>query len=145
MQSISTIVQQFFQEFNRASIAMDMEAILAQFNDPFVYAGANGVSIVTRANFAGAVSKQKQFFDSLYLQNAETAPSEEWAMDDQCTGVRANVSMTFKKSSGEIVSVEQKVSYVLSLKNMPPVIIVYSNPNVLTELLQKAGLMSPGE
>jgi ketosteroid isomerase-like protein len=136
--AISPSVQQFFAEFNRASAALDIPAILSEFAEEFLYAGAKGTQVIRKEQFAALVAKQKEMFDAFGQVSSDTVPVEEYPLDDAYTVVKAKVTMIFRKD-GKDVEIVQQVSYMLRMGDTPT-ICVYANAHDVMRLLSDAGL-----
>jgi hypothetical protein len=135
------LIEQFFKDFERAGHALDIDRILTQFADPFLHADPNGTRAVKRADFPAALKKRKEFFASLGLKTTSIQPLEETRLDDVYTMVRARVVMQFEKVPGQPVDVQQHATYVISVKEATPQIVMYLNHDDLTTVLRHAGLV----
>src|SRR5438128_2660322 len=72
MQQASEAIERFFRNYESNASSDDTEAVISQFADVFMAASPQGAQAVRLADFALALPKRKQLFDSLGCRLTET-------------------------------------------------------------------------
>jgi hypothetical protein len=98
MQSPSPALAHFFEAFERSSDSGDVPAIIPQFADTFMAAGPQGALCVRAADFAVALPRRKQFFDSLGCQSTTLVSLEENRLNDRYTMAKTQWRMSFAQN-----------------------------------------------
>src|ERR1700757_4606158 len=97
MQPPSEAIERFFRAFERSSDSGDIPALLPQFADTFMAGGPQGAQCIRSADFAVALPKRKQFFDSLGCQSTALLSLEENRLDARFVMAKTRWRMTFAR------------------------------------------------
>lgn len=61
MKQISDRVRKFFEDYETGGSALDLELLAAQYGDPFMFAGPQGVQAVKMEDFLKALPNGRDF------------------------------------------------------------------------------------
>jgi hypothetical protein len=100
MQNPSTPVARFFETYAHLSSSDNIPAIVTQFADTFLAASPTGVSPVRASDFAVALPKRKQLFESLGCRSTAFVSLHETPLDARFTLARTEWRLTFARPSG---------------------------------------------
>jgi hypothetical protein len=134
-------IKAFFEGVEKASNALDLELINAQFADQFIFADPSGTRVVEKQKFLPALPKRLDFFKSIGHQSTRILSLDETRLDDQYTMVKAHFLMRFQKPSGQIVETKIDSTYFLFMKGESPKIIMHMEHEDLKEAMQARGLL----
>jgi hypothetical protein len=101
MDQQTTAIERFFHDFERNSKTLNIPAIVSQFADVFFAAGPQGAQCARSSDFAGALPKRKQIFDSLGLQSTSLASLQISQFDSRYVMAQTQWQMTFVDKSGD--------------------------------------------
>jgi len=140
MNQPATPIAQFFNAFQDNSSAMNLPAILAQFADVFMAAGPHGAQAVHAADFAAALPRRKQFFESLGSQSTTLVSLSESPLDARYVLVKTQWQMNFLRPDGQTQPVLVDSIYIVDTAPKEFKIIFYLNPHDLMALLKQHGI-----
>jgi hypothetical protein len=95
MQQSNDAIETFFREFEQRSDRGDIPALLPQFADTFMAAGPQGAQCIRATDFALALPKRKQFFDSLGCRSTSLVSLEQNRLDTRYVVAKTRWRMTF--------------------------------------------------
>ncbi len=95
MEKPDTAISRFFQSYASANSTGDIPTIVSHFADVFMAAGPQGEQSVRAADFALALPKRKQLFDSLGCRSTALVSLQETQLDSRFTMVRTQWEFTF--------------------------------------------------
>ena len=102
MQPSNDAIETFFREFEQRSDRGDIPALLPQFADTFMAAGPQGAQCIRSADFALALPKRKQFFDSLGCRSTALVSLDYNRLDVRYVLAKTRWRMTFAHEDGEL-------------------------------------------
>ena len=94
-------VEEFIREYARASKGENVAEMAAYFAPAFVAVGPMCAQAVRREEFAAALPRRKQMFDSLGLRRTEMTGLEMTEMDARHVLARTRWRMTFARDGGD--------------------------------------------
>src|SRR5579871_92016 len=97
----SAIAERFLARFESLSNSADAAASAALFADVFIAAGPSGAQAVKASDFALALPKRKQLFDSLGLRAARLVSADMRPLDDRYVLADTRWQMTFAPGGQE--------------------------------------------
>jgi hypothetical protein len=133
-------IEQFFQAFEQNSSTFNTTALVSQFDDVFFAAGPQGTQCVRATDFASALPKRKQIFDSLGLQSTSLASLHITQFDSRYVMAQTQWQMTFAGKSGGKQQVLADSVFVLDTAPEGFKIIFYLASQDHTTLLKKLGV-----
>jgi hypothetical protein len=95
MRPSNDAIETFFHEFEQRSDRGDIPALLPQFADTFMAAGPQGAKCIRSADFAVALPKRKQFFDSLGCKSTSLVSLDQTRLDARYVVAKTRWRMTF--------------------------------------------------
>lgn len=130
-----TAVESFFRTFEQCNQRGDMSALVPLFADNFMAAAPQGAMCVRAAEFALALPRRKQLFDSLGCQSTSLVSLEENQLDDRFVMAKTKWLMTFKLANGEIREAFASSVFILDTVAPEPKVIFYlANQDYMTVL-----------
>jgi hypothetical protein len=97
MHQPSAAIERFFRAFETNASSHDVEAQVSQFADVFMAAGPHGMQAVRAADFALALPKKKQLFDSMGCRSSELVSLREERLDARYVLASTQWKMTFER------------------------------------------------
>ena len=132
-------IARFFDAFARQSNADDAQAQAAQFADAFLAAGPQGAQCVRSSDFALALPKRKQLFDSLGCQSTTLVSLDETALDARYVLVRTSWRMTFNRSNADPEHVLADSTFIVDTGSAEFKIVLYlANQDIMQVLKERA-------
>jgi hypothetical protein len=101
MNHVSSPVAAFFQSYERNITAGDDAAVAAQFAEVFMAAGPGGAQSIRSSDFALALPKRKQLFESFGCRSTSLISCEETQLDARFAMVETRWQMTFVREGKE--------------------------------------------
>jgi ketosteroid isomerase-like protein len=80
---MSDEIRRFFDEFEQASAAGDIDRLVAMYSDPFMSADSTGVHVVKATEFRAALPRRKQLFITIGCTSTKLVSVEETRLDDR--------------------------------------------------------------
>ncbi len=97
MQQASEAIERFFRNYESNASSDDIDAVISQFADVFMAASPQGAQAVRSADFALALPKRKQLFDSLGCRLTELVTLREQRLDARYVMAGTQWKMTFAR------------------------------------------------
>ena len=130
----------FFDSFARQSSSDDIKAQVAQFADTFLAAGPQGAKCVRAADFAHALPKRKQLFDSLGCQSTTLVSLEETPLDARYVLARTRWQMTFSSQNADSEQVMADSTFIVDIANNDFKIVLYLANQDILQVLKDRGI-----
>jgi hypothetical protein len=137
-----TPVERFFHAFEQNSSTLNTPALLSQWADTFLAAGPQGAQPVRAADFALALPKRKQLFDSLGLRSTALASLHETRLDARYTMAATQWRMTFARAQGDPIEILAASVFILDTSAEDFKIVFYLASQDIFALLKENGLTS---
>ena len=118
-------IARFFDAFARQSSTDNVQAQTAQFADVFLAAGPQGAKCVRSADFAQALTKRKQLFDSFGCQSTALVSLDETALDARYVLVSTRWQMTFNRSNADPEQVLADSTFIIDTEPADFKIVLY--------------------
>ena len=93
-------IERFFRTFESNTSSDDVETTVSQFADVFMAAGPQGTQAVRAVDFALALPRRKQLFQSLGHQSTELISLHEKRLDGRYILAGTQWKMTFARPEG---------------------------------------------
>ena len=142
MQTSNDAIETFFREFEQRSDSGDIAALLPQFADTFMAAGPQGAKCVRAADFAVALPKRKQFFDSLGCRATSLVSLEQNPLDARYVVAKARWRMTFVQGDGETREALADSTYIVDTSGNSFKILFYLAHQDHMTMLREQGILA---
>jgi hypothetical protein len=136
----SSAIERFFQAFELNRQSGDLPAIVSQFADVFLAVGPQGAQCIRGSDFALALPKRKQLFDSLGCQFTALASLNEIQLDARFVMARTQWKMTFAHGSGREQDILVDSTFIIDTGAVDFKIVFYLNTQDILELLKDRGI-----
>ena len=133
-------IARFFESFARQSNSIDTQSQVAQFADTFLAAGPQGAKCVRATDFAVALPKRKQLFDSLGCQSTTLISLEETSLDARYVLARTRWQMTFSRPNGEPEQVMADSTFIVDTAADEFRIVLYLANQDILQVLKDRGI-----
>ncbi len=140
MQPSNDAIETFFREFEQRSDRGDIPALLPQFADTFMAAGPQGAQCIRSADFALALPKRKQFFDSLGCRSTALVSLEHNRLDVRYVLAKTRWRMTFAHEDGELKEVLADSAYIVDTGTDTFKIVFYLAHQDIVQTLKDRGI-----
>jgi hypothetical protein len=134
-------IEQFFQTFELNRHAGNIPAMVEQYASVFLVAGPQGAQCVRGEDFALALPKRKQIFDSLGCQFTDLVSLEETPLNDRFVLVRTQWKMTFSRNPGNEQSFSVDSIFILDTTEDGFKIVFYLPLQDIFKLLKERGIL----
>jgi len=141
MQPSNDPIETFFREFEQRSDSGDIPALLPQFADTFMAAGPQGAQCICAADFAMALPKRKQFFDSLGCRSTSLVSLDHDRLDARYVVAKTRWRMTFAREAGELKDVVADSTYIVDTGADAYKIVFYLSHRDLMTVLKDHGIL----
>jgi hypothetical protein len=131
----------FFQSFECNNSAGNIPALITQFADMFMAAGPTGAQCVSIADFAVALPKRKQLFDSLGCQSTTLVSCLETRLDARFVMAETRWRMTFARDGEEPKAVLADSLYIVETAPEGLKIVFYLAHQDLVAMLGSHGIL----
>jgi hypothetical protein len=101
MEPITTATERFFRAYEANISSADIQALIAHFADVFMAAGPQGTQAVKASDFALALPRRKQMFDSWGCQTTALASLRETPLDARYVLAATQWRMTFARDNND--------------------------------------------
>lgn len=116
MENLSASVEVFFRRFELNNNKNDFSAAVSQFADTFMAAGPQGAQCVRASDFALALPKRKQLFESFGCHSMQLIRVDAHSLGERYSMAYTRWKMNFAKGD---LSTDQCLSIRLSLWKQP--------------------------
>lgn len=134
-------IESFLRSHLEAGNALDLDGIAKAYNDPFMFVGPDGVSIVPVQPFLSALPARRAFFDSLGQRGTELVSFQETVLDDHYVIVKADLKMVFQKGENESVEALVGSTFLLFDDGMAPRIVFHLESEDVTQAMRDRGIL----
>jgi hypothetical protein len=142
MSQPSTPVARFFQTYQLHNSSGDIPAIVSHFADTFLAVGPQGAQCVRATDFAIALPKRKQLFESLGSQSTALVSIHETSLDDRYVLARTQWQMTFDRE-GNTQNILVDSTFLLDTGNADVKILLYLPHQDIMQVLKDRGILRP--
>jgi hypothetical protein len=142
MSQPSTPVARFFQTYQLHNSSGDLPAIVSHFADTFLAVGPQGAQCVRATDFAIALPKRKQLFESLGSQSTALVSIHETSLDDRYVLARTQWQMTFDRE-GNTQNILVDSTFLLDTGNADVKILLYLPHQDIMQVLKDRGILRP--
>lgn len=129
----------FFRSFERFSNSDDPTSGIAQFADPFLYAGPEASRVVPVAHFALALQKRKQWCHQAGCKSTSLVSKEETPLDARYTLVATRWRIELDRGGGSAKGIEVGSTFLVDTAGAEPKILMYIAHQDLIQLLEAQG------
>ena len=143
MNQASDIVREFFEGFEKATNALDLEILGSQYGDSFMFASPQGSQSIKKVDFLKVLQKRKGFFKTIGLISSKITALEETRLDKNYVMVKTYWNMQFEKNPGQSIVNEISATYVLFQQENILQIVFQLDHQDLTKRVQELGLLAP--
>jgi hypothetical protein len=133
-------VECFFRAYERNINSGDIAALVSQFADVFFAVSPQGTQPVRASDFAVALPKRKQFFDSLGCQSTSLVTVSPTSLDTRYILTRTQWQMTFGCSRGEPKKILVDSHFIIDTGGDAFKIIFYLASRDIMEILKERGI-----
>ena len=130
----------FFDSFAQHNNSDNIHAQVAPFADTFLAAGPQGAKCVNSADFALALQRRKQLFDSLGCKSATLASLEEVPLDARYVLVRTKWKMTFSRPNADPEHVLADSTFIVDTGSAEFKIVLYLASQDIFQVLKDRGI-----
>jgi hypothetical protein len=141
MHTVSHIVREFFERYERSRNTMDAGLIDEQYPDAFMFAGPSGARIAEKATVMSTLAKGHQLFETLGHTSTTLASLNEMALDEHYTLVRAKFVWRFEQPSPQPIDVEVDSTFILFIKDAVARIVFQHEHEDFQQALRARGVL----
>ena len=131
--------KRLFEQYERASNALDVEKQVPLFAEHFISAGPRGSIAQGRDEFAKMAHQVAEFYRSVGQTSAKILSMDETTISKEYSMVRVHWGATFKKTGDKLV--EFDVTYFLQDPDTNPKIIMFIAHQDEEKAMKELGLM----
>jgi hypothetical protein len=142
MIDVNTPIARFLESFSEISRSGDIPAILAQFADPFLAGGQQRTNCVRATDFAAALPKRKQLFDSLGCQSTSLVSVEEIPLDARYILAKTRWRMEIARPGNLTHEIFGDTTYLVDTAENPFKILLYLANNDFIQELKRQGILN---
>ena len=141
MHTVSHIVREFFERYERSRNTMDAGLIDEQYPDAFMFAGPSGARIAEKATVMSTLAKGHRLFKTLGHTSTTLASLNELALDEHYTLVRAKFVWRFEQPSTPSIDVEVDSTFILFIKDAVARIVFQHEHEDFQQALRARGVL----
>jgi hypothetical protein len=141
MHTVSHIVREFFERYERSRNTMDAGLIDEQYPDAFMFAGPSGARIAEKATVMSTLAKGHQLLKTLGHTSTTLASLNELALDEHYTLVRAKFVWRFERPSPQPIDVEVDSTFILFIKDAVARIVFQHEHEDFQQALRARGVL----
>jgi hypothetical protein len=131
----------FFQSYELNNSTGNIPALIAQFADVFMAAGPNGAQCVRSSDFALALPKRKQLFDSLGCQSTALVSCLETRLDARFAMAETRWQLTFVREGEQPKTVLADSLFIVDMAPEALRIVFYLAHQDLLAILRDEGIL----
>ena len=117
MENTTTNIEEFLRAFEHTDKLREVDALVSQFADTFLVAGADGSRAVKASDFALALPRRQEMFDKMGCRSTKLATVTVTKLDDRYMMAEAKWLMTFVHGDGQASDVLVGSTYIIDTKN----------------------------
>ncbi|MGA8729581.1 MAG: hypothetical protein WB608_12590 [Terracidiphilus sp.] len=141
MERLDTPINRFFRDFESANSSGDIPAIVSQFAETFMAASPQGTQAVCAADFALALPKRKQLFESLGCRSTALVSVQETQLDPRYTMARTRWEFTFIRDQADPQQVLVDSTFIVDTAAGIFKIVFYLANQDIMAILKERGLL----
>ena len=141
MHTVSHIVREFFERYERSRNTMDAGLIDEQYPDAFMFAGPSGARIAEKATVMSTLAKGHQLFKTLGHTSTTLASLNEMTLDEHYTLARAKFVWRFEQPSPQPIDVEVDSTFILFIKDAVARIVFQHEHEDFPQALRARGVL----
>ncbi len=134
----------FFRDFEQNSSSADIPAMVAQFADVFFAAGPQGAQAVCASDFALALPRRKQLFDSLGCRSTALAALHLIPLDARYAMAKTQWRMVFGHPRGGTEEVMADSTFIVDTAGDVYRIVFYLASQDIAAVLKERGIVERG-
>lgn len=140
MESKRKALVQFIESFARHSSTRDFDTSAAQFAECFLAAGPAGAQCVRAADFARALPRRAELFDSLGRKSTELIEVRDSWLDTRYAIAHTTWCFAFLRPDDSIETVDSESVFVVDTGTDPFRTLMYVNPSDIMATLRQRGI-----
>jgi hypothetical protein len=137
MKNTKTSIETFFDEFARHTAEGNVPELAASYADVFLAGGPQGSKPVRASDFAIALPKRFQLFETMGCQSTELIALQENWLDARYVAVRTQWRLTFERPGTESLPVVVDSTNLIDAGAEPFRILVYLAHTDIMEVLKQ--------
>jgi len=141
MHTVSHIVREFFERYERSRNTMDAGLIDEHYPDAFMFAGPSGARIAEKQAVMSTLPKGHQLFKTLGHRSTTLASLNEMTLDERYTLVRAKFVWRFEQPSAQPIDVEVDSTFILFIKDAVARIVFQHEHEDFQQALRARGVL----
>lgn len=114
MSEPNAAVKEFFDGYEMANAALDVERIAKLYADVFMFGDPRGTQSIKKEDFVRVLPRRKEFFKSVGLVSSRLDSLEVSQLDSKYVLAKAVWKMRFESRTREPVDSQNSATYVLS-------------------------------
>ena len=134
-------VRAFFERFQSASAASDVDGLAAMYGVNVMIAGPNGAQVVSSAQLLQVIPKRQQLLASIGHVDTTLVGFDETRLTDRYSLVRAQFQWRFKPAATGPVSLPS--TYIVDRGGDELKIVLYMNEQDVVSVLRDRGVLPP--
>ena len=142
MDSSSTALASFFEQWQIDMSAGNIPAVVANFAEVFLYASPQGAQAVRAGDFALALPKRKQLFDRLQSEPTTLVSLTETKLDRRFTLARVQWRMAFAGGQAGPQQILVDSTYIVNTGDGVFKIVFYLAHQDILEILKERGILT---
>jgi hypothetical protein len=142
MDQLGNAIEHFFRAFEVNNATGNVAEIVAMFADVFMAASPQGTQAVRGSDFALALPKRKQLFESLGSRSTELVSLEEERLDARYVLARTQWRMRFARGEGDTKDVVVDSVYIVDTGAETLRIVFYLANQDIMQVLKERGIVA---
>jgi len=140
MQQPSEAIERFFRIFESNASSDNVDAVVSQFADVFMAANPQGAQAVRSSDFALALPRKKQYFDSLGCNSTQLVSLRQKRLDARYVMASTQWKMTFQRPETEPRDVVVDSVFIVDTGGDAEKIVFYLANHDLMLILKERGI-----
>jgi hypothetical protein len=142
MEYVDDALSRFIGSFEQNTVSGNASEVGKQFAEHFVAVSPHGAQCVRSVDFAAALPKRKELFDSLGRQSSALIGFKELRLDHRYALARTQWQFIFQSLQGKPEVVEVESTFMVDTAVEPFQILLYLAHQNIMEILKQRGLMT---
>jgi hypothetical protein len=139
MENLSASVEVFFRRFELNNNKNDFSAAVSQFADTFMAAGPQGAQCVRASDFALALPKRKQLFESFGCHSMQLIRVDAHSLGERYSMAYTRWKMNFAKGDLSTDPVFVDSTFIVETTEQQSRIVLYLAHQDVTAILKERG------